>query len=149
MFGAAIAAYFRFAERNKSNRSQNLRRSLSATSPNFARLLIYSKVAHTRKYDEAGRTPHSSTDPGRVGYLCRFAGQTAAARVRGGIQVGSSKDTSVARYPLPVRTRLKNGKITDGENRQSDVLFKRNGAWKIALFRYSAAQKKWLRTGKP
>jgi ketosteroid isomerase-like protein len=58
------------------------------------------------------------------------------------VQVGPSKDTAVASYTLHVRTKLKDGKITDEANQESDVLFKRNGEWKIVFLHYSAAPKK-------
>jgi ketosteroid isomerase-like protein len=58
------------------------------------------------------------------------------------IQVGPSKDTAVASYLLNVRTKLKDGKITDEDNQESDVLFKRNGEWKVVFLHYSAAPKK-------
>ena len=58
------------------------------------------------------------------------------------IQVGPSKDTAVASYLLHVRTKLKDGKITDEDNQESDVLFKRNGEWKVVFLHYSATPKK-------
>jgi len=58
------------------------------------------------------------------------------------VQIGPSNDTAVASYMLHVRTRLKDGKITDEDNQESDVLFKRNGEWKIVFLHYSPAPKK-------
>jgi ketosteroid isomerase-like protein len=58
------------------------------------------------------------------------------------IQIGPSKDTAVASYVLRVRTKLKDGKITDEDNQESDVLFKRNGEWRVVFLHYSAAPKK-------
>jgi ketosteroid isomerase-like protein len=58
------------------------------------------------------------------------------------IQVGPSGDTAVASYMLHVRTHLKDGKITDEDNQESDVLFKRNGEWKIVFLHYSPAPQK-------
>jgi ketosteroid isomerase-like protein len=58
------------------------------------------------------------------------------------IQVGPSKDTAVASYVLHVRTKLKDGKIADEANQESDVLFKRNGEWKVVFLHYSTAPKK-------
>jgi ketosteroid isomerase-like protein len=58
------------------------------------------------------------------------------------IQIGPNKDTAVASYVLRVRTKLKDGKITDGDNQESDVLFKRNGEWRVVFLHYSAAPKK-------
>jgi len=58
------------------------------------------------------------------------------------VQVGPSKDSAVASYILHVRTKLKDGKITEEDNQESDVLFKRNGAWRVVFLHYSAAPKK-------
>jgi ketosteroid isomerase-like protein len=58
------------------------------------------------------------------------------------IQLGPNKDTAVASYILHVRTKLKDGKITEEDNQESDVLFKRNGEWKIVFLHYSSAPKK-------
>lgn len=58
------------------------------------------------------------------------------------IQVGPNKDTAVASYLIHVRTKLKDGKITDEDNQESDVLFKRNGEWKVVFLHYSSAPKK-------
>ena len=58
------------------------------------------------------------------------------------IQIGPSQDTAVASYLLHVKTKLKDGKITDEDNQESDVLFKRAGEWKIVFLHYSAAPKK-------
>ena len=58
------------------------------------------------------------------------------------IQVGPGKDTAVASCLIHVRSKLKDGKITDEDNQESDVLFKRNGEWKIVFLHYSTAPKK-------
>src|SRR6266478_1364691 len=58
------------------------------------------------------------------------------------IQVGPGKDAAVASYILHVRTKLKDGKVTDEDNQESDVMFKRNGEWKIVFLHYSSAPKK-------
>ncbi len=58
------------------------------------------------------------------------------------VQVGPSKDTAVASYILHVRTNLKDGKVTDEDNQESDVMFKRNGEWKVVFLHYSSAPKK-------
>jgi ketosteroid isomerase-like protein len=58
------------------------------------------------------------------------------------IQIGPNKDTAVASYVLHVRTKMMDGKITDEDNQESDVLFKRNGEWKVVFLHYSAAPKK-------
>src|SRR5262249_864644 len=58
------------------------------------------------------------------------------------IQVGPNKDTAVASYILHVRTKLADGRVTDEDNQESDVLFKRNAQWKIVFLHYSTAPKK-------
>src|SRR5258706_13990992 len=58
------------------------------------------------------------------------------------IQVSPNKDTAVASYILQVQTKLKDGKITDEDNKESDVMFKRNGEWKVVFLNYSPATKK-------
>jgi len=57
------------------------------------------------------------------------------------VQVGPSGDTAVASYMIHVRTKLKDGKITNEDNQESDVLFKRDGQWKVVFLHYSAAPK--------
>lgn len=58
------------------------------------------------------------------------------------VQVGPSGDTAVASYLLHVQTKLKDGKITEEDNQESDVWFKRKGEWKIVFLHYSSAPKK-------
>ncbi|HSC46334.1 MAG TPA: nuclear transport factor 2 family protein [Candidatus Acidoferrum sp.] len=58
------------------------------------------------------------------------------------IQLGPNQDTAVASYLIHVRTKLKDGKVTDEDNQESDVLFKRNGEWKVVFLHYSSAPKK-------
>ncbi|GAC1633732.1 MAG: hypothetical protein NVS9B14_08910 [Candidatus Acidiferrum sp.] len=57
------------------------------------------------------------------------------------VQIGPSSDTAVASYIIHVQTKLKDGKVTDEDNQESDVLFKRNGKWKVVFLHYSAAPK--------
>jgi ketosteroid isomerase-like protein len=58
------------------------------------------------------------------------------------IQVSPSQDAAVASYLLHVKTKLADGKITDEDNQETDVFFKRNGAWKIVELHYSLVPKK-------
>jgi ketosteroid isomerase-like protein len=58
------------------------------------------------------------------------------------IQVGPSGDTAVASYILRVRTRNAKGEVSEEDNQESDVFFKRGGAWKIVFLHYSLAPKK-------
>jgi ketosteroid isomerase-like protein len=57
------------------------------------------------------------------------------------IQVGPSADTVVASYLLRVRTRSAKGKVSDEVFQESDVWFKRDGAWKVVNLHYSPAPK--------
>lgn len=58
------------------------------------------------------------------------------------IQLSPSEDAAVASYLLHVRTRLEKGQITEEDNQETDVLFKRGGVWKIVFLHYSPATKK-------
>jgi ketosteroid isomerase-like protein len=58
------------------------------------------------------------------------------------IQVSPSEDTVVASYLLHVKTRSPKGKVSDEDFHESDVWFKRDGAWKVVHLHYSAAPKK-------
>ncbi|MBZ5703071.1 MAG: nuclear transport factor 2 family protein [Acidobacteriia bacterium] len=58
------------------------------------------------------------------------------------VQIGPSQDTAVASYLLHVRTRTAQGPVTDEDFQETDVFFKRAGAWKIVHLHYSPAPKK-------
>jgi ketosteroid isomerase-like protein len=58
------------------------------------------------------------------------------------IQVGPGGDTAVASYLLRVKTRSAKGEVTDERFQETDVFFKRQGAWKIVHLHYSPAPKK-------
>jgi ketosteroid isomerase-like protein len=58
------------------------------------------------------------------------------------IQIGPTGDTAVASYILHVRTRDAKGKVSEEDNQESDVFFKRGGVWKIVFLHYSPARKK-------
>ncbi|HYT18907.1 MAG TPA: nuclear transport factor 2 family protein [Candidatus Polarisedimenticolia bacterium] len=58
------------------------------------------------------------------------------------IQVGPSGDTAVASYILRVRTRSAKGEVSEEDNQESDVFFKRGGIWKIVFLHYCPAPKK-------
>jgi ketosteroid isomerase-like protein len=58
------------------------------------------------------------------------------------VQVGPSGDAAVVSYLLHVKSRSVKGEITEEDNQESDVLFKRDGAWKVVFLHYSAAPKK-------
>jgi ketosteroid isomerase-like protein len=58
------------------------------------------------------------------------------------IQMGPSGDTAVASYILHVRTRNAKAQLSEEDNQESDVFFKRGGSWKIVFLHYSPAPKK-------
>lgn len=57
------------------------------------------------------------------------------------IQVGPTGDTAIASYLAHVKTRSQKGKISDETFHETDVWFKRDGAWKIVHLHYSPAPK--------
>jgi ketosteroid isomerase-like protein len=57
------------------------------------------------------------------------------------IKIGPSGDTAVASYLLRVKTHSARGD-SDDTYQESDVLFRRDGAWKVVYLHYSAAPKK-------
>jgi ketosteroid isomerase-like protein len=57
------------------------------------------------------------------------------------VQIGPSNDTAVASYRLAVTTRQPDGKAATEVMQETDVLFKRLGAWKIVHMHYSPARK--------
>jgi ketosteroid isomerase-like protein len=58
------------------------------------------------------------------------------------IQVGPSADVVVASYLLGVKIRSPKGEVSDESNHETDVWFKRDGAWKVVHLHYSATPKK-------
>lgn len=55
------------------------------------------------------------------------------------IRVSPAADAAIASYALAVRTRLKDGKVTDERYHETDVWLKRHGRWQVAHVHYSAA----------
>jgi ketosteroid isomerase-like protein len=58
------------------------------------------------------------------------------------VKVDASEDSAVASFVLYVKTKLADGKVTEEENQETDIWFKRNGAWKVVALHYSPAAKK-------
>jgi ketosteroid isomerase-like protein len=58
------------------------------------------------------------------------------------IRVGPSGDSAVASYLLRVKTQSAKGTVSDETYQETDVLFKRDGAWKVVYLHYSPAPKK-------
>jgi ketosteroid isomerase-like protein len=57
------------------------------------------------------------------------------------IKIGPNGDTAVASYLLHVKTHSTRGD-SDDTYQETDVLFKRDGAWKVVYLHYSPAPKK-------
>jgi ketosteroid isomerase-like protein len=53
------------------------------------------------------------------------------------IQAVEIRDPVVFAYVLDVKTKLADGKITEEENQETDVWFKRGGEWKVVALHYS------------
>ena len=53
------------------------------------------------------------------------------------VRVSPAEDSAVFMYVLYVKTKLADEKITEEENQETDVWFKRNGEWKVAALHYS------------
>jgi ketosteroid isomerase-like protein len=58
------------------------------------------------------------------------------------VQVGPGGNTAVASYLAHVKTRSQKGELSDETFHETDVWFKRDGAWKIVHLHYSPAPKK-------
>ncbi len=57
------------------------------------------------------------------------------------VQMGPSADAAVATYILRVTTRTAKGEVSTEDNQETDVLFKRAGAWTIVHVNYAPAKK--------
>lgn len=57
------------------------------------------------------------------------------------VQVNPSADAAVATYILRVTTRTAKGEVSTEDNQETDVLFKRAGAWTIVHVNYAPAKK--------
>lgn len=62
------------------------------------------------------------------------------------VQVGPSGDSAVATYVLRVTTRSAKGVVATEDNQETDVLFKRGGAWSIVHVNYAPSR---VQPGKP
>lgn len=62
------------------------------------------------------------------------------------VQMGPSGDAAVATYVLRVTTRTAKGEVTTEDNQETDVLFKRGGAWRIVHINYAPSR---VQPGKP
>lgn len=57
------------------------------------------------------------------------------------VQVGPAADAAVATYVLRVTTRSAKGEVSTEDNQETDVLFKRGGAWTIVHIHYAPARR--------
>lgn len=57
------------------------------------------------------------------------------------VQVNPSADAAVATYILRVTIRTAKGEVSTEDNQETDVLFKRAGAWTIVHVNYAPAKK--------
>ncbi len=57
------------------------------------------------------------------------------------VQLSPSADAAVATYVLRVTTRSAKGQVSTEDNQETDVLFKRAGAWTIVHVNYAPAKK--------
>ena len=58
------------------------------------------------------------------------------------VQISPSGDAAVATYILRVTFRSAKGEVSTEDNQETDVLFKRNGAWTIVHVNYQPARTK-------
>jgi ketosteroid isomerase-like protein len=58
------------------------------------------------------------------------------------MRVAPAEDAVVASYILHVKTKAADGKITEEENQETDVWFKRDGAWKVVALHFAPLAKK-------
>lgn len=58
------------------------------------------------------------------------------------IQVSPGGDVAVASYLLHVKTHSAKGVVSEEDNHETDVWFKRNGEWKVVHLHYSSASQK-------
>lgn len=56
------------------------------------------------------------------------------------VQINPAADAGVATYILRVTSRNPKGEVQTSDNHETDVLFKRGGAWKIVHVNYSPAR---------
>ena len=58
------------------------------------------------------------------------------------LRVAPGEDAAVASYILYVKTKGADGKITEEESQETDVWFKREGAWKVVALHFATLGKK-------
>ena len=89
----------------------------------------------------SGRTDKSAYQQSWTRFITNGGKVTAAEIGDLQIKIGPSGDSAVASYLLQVKTHSPRGD-SDDTYQETDVLFKRDGAWKIVYLHYSPAPKK-------
>jgi ketosteroid isomerase-like protein len=109
-------------------------------------LTIWRHISHTTRRTSRslpeGRTDLAAYKKDWTEYIGAGNRLEAAQTSDMHIQVGPGGDSAIASYVLHVRTHLKDGKVTNEDFQESDVFFKRSGAWKVVHLHYSPAPKK-------
>ncbi len=89
----------------------------------------------------SGRTDKASYEQSWTRFIKGGGAVTSVDLTDMQIKVGPSGDTAVASYLLRVKTHSARGD-SDDTYQETDVLFKRAGAWKVVYLHYSPAPKK-------
>jgi ketosteroid isomerase-like protein len=89
----------------------------------------------------SGRTDKPSYEQSWTRFITGGGKVTSVDVTEMQIKVGPSGDTAVASYLLHVKTHSARGD-SDEAYQETDVLFRRDGAWKVVYLHYSAAPKK-------
>ncbi len=88
----------------------------------------------------SGRTDKASYEKSWTRFITGGGKVTSVDLTDMQIKIGPSGDTAVASYLLHVKTHSTRGD-SDDTYQETDVLFKRAGAWKVAYLHYSPAPK--------
>ena len=89
----------------------------------------------------SGRTDKASYEKSWTRFITGGGKVTSVDLTEMQIKVGPTGDTAVASYLLRVKTHSASGD-SDDTYQETDVLFKRGGAWKVVYLHYSEAPKK-------
>jgi ketosteroid isomerase-like protein len=90
----------------------------------------------------SGRTDKASYEASWTRYI-KGGGKVLEAEISElQVKIGPSGDSAVASYLLRVKTRSARGVESEETNQETDVWFKRDGAWKIVYLHYSPAAKR-------
>jgi ketosteroid isomerase-like protein len=85
----------------------------------------------------SGRTDKAAYEKSWTGYVNGGNKVLSVDLTEMKIQIGPNRDSAVASYLLRVKTRSNRGVESEETNQETDVWFKRDGAWKIVYLHYS------------